>query len=68
MNTRRNNKPMSKGHRVLMAPPSSRYSVIEHATATGRAVVIETVHTAQDIIRVSIEPAVSRPSERVIAF
>ena len=68
MSIRRNNKPLSKGHRVPKAPPSRRQPVIDHRTATGRVVVIETAHAAEDVIRVSIETVVSRLPERVIAF
>ena len=69
MNTRRNNKPLDKGHRVRQAPLSGRQRVIEHATASGRVVVIETVHAAEDVIRVSIEPArAAWQPERVIVF
>jgi hypothetical protein len=43
--------------------------VVDNDTATGRVVVIETLHTAQDIIRVSIETASSaRQPERIILF
>jgi hypothetical protein len=36
---------------------------------TGRVVVFETVHTAQDVIRISIETArFARLPERVIVF
>jgi len=69
MNTRRNNKPLDKGRRVPLAPPSHRQRVIEHATGSGRVVVIETVHAAEDVIRVSIETArAAWQPERVIAF
>lgn len=43
--------------------------MIEHATGAGRVVVIETVHAAEDVIRVSIETARAEwQPERVIAF
>jgi hypothetical protein len=43
--------------------------VIHNDKATGRVVVIETVHPAQDVIRVPIETARStREPERIILF
>jgi hypothetical protein len=70
MSTRRNNRTsLNKGNRVPKAPPSRRQPIIDRATATGRVVVVETVHAAEDIIRVSIEMArAARQPERIIVF
>jgi hypothetical protein len=60
---------MSKGNRIPKALPIGRPPVIENGATTGRVVVVETVHAAQDIIRISIETARSaRPPERIIVF
>jgi hypothetical protein len=69
MSTRHKNQvPLNKGSRVPKAAPARRQSVIDTTTPTGR-VVIETVHAAQDIIRVSIETARSAGQpERIITF
>jgi hypothetical protein len=70
MRTRHKNQVLlSKDNRVSKAPPSHRRPVIHTNATTGHVVVIETVHTAQDIIRVSIETARSAGlPERVIVF
>jgi hypothetical protein len=67
MNTRHNSH---KRYTSSRPKTSSRDRAVIAATAkTGRVLVIETVHAAQDIIRVSIETAKSaRQPEPIIIF
>jgi hypothetical protein len=63
----KNPRPLHKGSRSK-TPPKDRAVMTTHAQ-TGRVLVIETLHTAEDIIRVSIETARSaRIPEQTIAF
>ena len=64
---RKNPRPLNKSSRSK-TPPKDR-AVMTTNAQTGRVLVIETVHAAQDIIRVSIETARSAGlPERVIVF
>jgi hypothetical protein len=70
MGTRRHNQvQLNKGSRVSKPPLSRRQPVMDTNASTDRVVVIDTVHAAQDIIRISIETVKSaRLPERVIMF
>jgi hypothetical protein len=63
----KNPQPLHKGSRNKTLP-KDRAVMTTHAQ-TGRVLVIETLHAAEDIIRVSIETARSAGlPERVIVF
>jgi hypothetical protein len=67
MSTRhKNHRPLNKGSRST-TPPEDR-KVIATSAHTGRVLVIETLHAAEGMIRVSIETARSAKPERIIAF
>jgi hypothetical protein len=62
----KNQVPLNKGSRST-TPPEDR-AVIATSAHTGRVLVIETLHAAEGMIRVSIETARSARPERIIAF
>jgi hypothetical protein len=65
MSTRHNNhKPSTASHPNAQPQDQARAS----STQSGRVLVIETLHTAEDVIRVSIETVRSATPERIIAF
>jgi hypothetical protein len=70
MQTRqKDHMPQRKGNRLPAATPTRRQPVRHNDTTTERVVVFEAVSAAQNVIRVSIETAVSaRLPERVIVF
>ena len=66
MSTRRNNHKTRNTSRRSKTPPRDR-AVLATNAKTGRVLVIETLHAAEDIIRVSIETVTSRRlPERII--
>ena len=61
--------PQRKGNRMPATAATRRQPVRRNDTSAGRIVVVETVHSAQDIIRISIETAGhARQSEPIILF
>jgi hypothetical protein len=68
MNTRPNSHKTLNTSSRPKTPPRDR-AVLATNAQTGRVLVIETLHTAEDIIRVSIETVTSpRLPERIITF
>jgi hypothetical protein len=61
--------PKTKGSRLGNKVSSRRQPVYEAHTPDRRVVIFETMHAAQEVIRISIETAShARQPERIIAF